>query len=355
MSMLMTASDELMHKVSCAIADGRPVFVLDEQMVCLMSGCRERLDHGECLSRFLLSVRLAEKEIYEGPFLRLGRSYCVRYMQVQDIYVGEILSANELSLLVDNTDGVGGSLALYSSMEHDLSSVWRIKHQLDAELADCSETVRRLLYRMERPLYRISANSRNIYEYFSMICTPPVRTAVNVVSLCERIAGSCNECLVSVGRHIECCLPRGEKLYIRSDIRHATAAVINAIQNALLYSPKSCVPTLEIRSTGRTVSIIIKNTNVLFGKEPQPDISSMRVGYGIPIIRRFVVHAKGELELSLEDVTATVTMTLPIAAEEEITEYALEEADEGAEYDAGVPDYITLQMLQVTEYYEEAP
>ena len=354
MSMLKTASDGLVHKVSAAIAAGKPMFVLDEQMVCLMCGCRERLDVGECLSRFLLSVKMAENDMYEGPFLRLGHSYCVRYMQVQNIYIGEILSSNELSLLMDNTDGVGGSMALYSSMEHDLAAIWRSKHLLDAELSGGSEEVRRLLYQIERPLYRISANSRNIYEYFSMICTPPVRTAVNVMTLCERIVGRCNECLAAVGRHIECRLPQREKIYIRADIRHATAALINAIQNALLYSPESCVPMLEVRITGRTVSIIVQNTNVMFGKELQPDIRSMRVGYGIPMIRRFMVHAKGELELSLEDAVATVTMLLPVAAEEEITEYALEEAYPVMEYDAGVPDYITLQMMQVTEHFGEA-
>ncbi len=330
------------------------MFVLDEQRRCLMSGCRERLEHGEILDHYLATSRRVDEDIYEGPFLRMGRSYCVRYIQVRDIYVGEILSANELSLLMDNTDGVSGPLALYGSMEYDLSTVWRCKHALEQKLGRVSNEVRELLYQMERPLYRISANTRNLYEYFSMICNAPQRTAVDLGRLCEKVVGRCNECLLSVGRHIDCRLPRERKIYIRTDIRHITAALVNALQNALLYSPKSCVPVLEMNCSGRTVSIRVENINANFGKEPEPDIRLMRSGYGIPIIRRFVSHVQGELDLSLEDAVAAVTMHMPILTEEEIYGYALEAAYIGAEYDAGVPDYISLQMIQVTEFFSEA-
>ena len=345
----------MLRSVSYAIAQGRPMFVLDEQRICIMSGCRERLDHGEALERFLAGTKALENGMYEGPFLRLGRSYCVRYMQVQDIYVGEILSANELSMLMDSTDGVGGPLALYGSMEYDLSDIWRGRYALEQELGADNARLRELLDKLERPLYRISANVRNIYEYFSMICNAPHRTAVDIVGLCERIAGRCNECLQPVGRHIECRLPIGEKLYIRSDIRHATAALINAVQNALLYSPRSCVPVLKLSRSGRTVILSVENTNAMFGREAEPDIRYMRSGYGIPMLRRFASHINGELQLSLEDAVAVVTLKMPAVTEEEISEYALEEAYTGVEYDAGVPDHITLQMLQVRDFFEEAP
>lgn len=351
--MLITATSELMQRVSAAIAEGKPMFVLDEQRRCIMSGCRERLDHGELLEHYLATSRLVDDDIYEGPFLRMGRAYCVRYMQVRDIYIGEILSANELSLLMDNTDGVSGPLSLYSSMEYDLSMIWRSKAALEQALGSVSKEVQDLFYQMERPLYRISANTRNLYEYFGMICNPPQRTAVDIVRLCEKVVGRCNECLLPVGRHIECHLPREDKIYVRSDIRHATAALVNAVQNALLYSPKSCVPVLELHCSGRMVSIRVENTNITFGREPEPDISFVRSGYGIPIMRRFVSHVKGELELSLEDAVASVTLHMPILTEEEISEYALEAVYIGAEYDAGVPDYITLQMIQVTDLFSD--
>ncbi len=352
--MLITATNDLMQKVSSAIAEGKPMFVLDEQRRCLMSGCRERMDQGEILDHYLATSRRVNDEIYEGPFLRMGRSYCVRYMQVGEIYVGEILSANEISLLMDNTDGVGGPLSLYSSMEYDLSIIWRSKHALEQELGGVSKAVRELFYQMERPLYRISANTRNLYEYFSMICNAPQRTAVDIVRLCEKVVGRCNESLLPVGRHIECHLPRDNKIYIRSDIRHITAALVNAIQNALLYSPKDCVPAVEMYCRGRMVSIRVENANASFGMEQEPDIRLVRSGYGIPIIRRFISHVKGELELSLEDAVATVTLNMPVLTEEEISEYSLEAAYIGAEYDAGVPDYISLQMIQVTEFFSDS-
>lgn len=332
---------------SDAAAEGRNVFVLDEHRRCLVSGCKERLKPGECIDDFILTSGRCSGGSYEGSLCRMGHMYCVRYTEAQGIYVGEILSSNEVSFLAEHTDGIGGHVSVFSSMEYDLSLIWEKKHALE-QLIDAAPEIRDVMYQMERPLYRVSASSKNAYEYLSMVCAAPRRTVVDVVRLCKELTERCNSALSSSGRRVECRLPQGEKLFIRSDVRHIVSAVLNAVQNALLYSPRDSVPVLEVCRIGRRVRITIENVNQ---RDTGEDIRRIfRSGYGIPILRRFAALVGGELDLELEGAVAFVRMDIPAATEEDIAEYALEEAVTHS-FSDGAPDYVQLQMMLVADMY----
>lgn len=335
---------------SRAAAEGKPVFVLDGQRRCLLSGCRERLAEGECIDDLLLPALEHNGAVFEGSLCRLGHMYCVRYIEVQGMYMGEILSADEVSFLAEYTDGMNGHAALYSSMEYDLSVIWEKKHALEQVLRDSGSDVRELIYQLERPLYRVSANSRNVYEYLNMMRASSARTVVDIAKLCGDVVYRCNEALVGSGRRVECRLPQSEKLYIRADVRHAVAAVLNIVQNALLYSPKNSVPMLEVRRSGRRIFVTVENENARASGEET--VCTVRSGYGIPIIRRFAALTEGELRLSLDGDIAAVRLDVPAASEEDIAEYALEEAVL-YRFEDGAPDYVQLQMMMVADMYHE--
>ncbi len=346
----MNVAYELLYRVfSDAAAEGRPVFVLDERRRCIVSGCTERLDIGECIDDYLLASGQHFGESYEGTLCRVGKMYCVRYIREQEIYVGEILSSSEISFLAEHTDGIGSHISVYSAMEHDLSLIWERKHALELLLCDMPQA-RELIYQLERPLYRVSSVSKNAYEYLSMVCAAPRRTVVDIVRLCYELIQRCNDSLSASGRRIEYRLPQGERLYVRTDVRHAVAAVLNAVQNALLYSPRDSVPVLEVLRSGRSVHISIENVNSSSSGDIRRLLSA---GYGIPIIRRFATSVGGELALDLEGAIASVRMDIPVATEEDIAEYALEEVVIRS-FDDGIPDYVKLRMMQVTDMYSDS-
>ncbi len=344
------SSERLLAAFSRAAAEGKPVFVLDGQKRCLLSGCRERLAQGECIDDLLLPPKEQTGSCYEGSLCRFGMMYCVRYIEADGLYMGEILSANEVSFISEYTDRMSSHAAMYSSMEYELAAVWKSKHALEQLLSESSEEVRELIRRMERPLYRVSAGSRNVYEYLSMMYSARRNTVVDMARMCRELVIRCNESLSACGRHVELRLPQDEKLYIRADIRHAVAAVLNAVQNALLYSPKATVPLLEVRRSGRRILITTENENSRVS-DAAAAVCVMRGGYGIPIIRRFAALSGGELNMSLEADIAVVRMDIPAATDEEIAEYALEEAVL-YRFEDGAPDYVQLQMMIVEDMYE---
>ncbi len=329
---------------SRAAAEGRPVFLLDEGGSCVVSGCPERLAVGETLGDYLL---LPDEDggFYEGSMFRLGRMFCVRCVKYGSGKLGEILDDHEISFLMQLTDGMRTHAAFHRSMEYDLSVMWEKKGLLQKH---CASQEAELLFRqLEKSLYRVSVGSRNSYEYMNLMYSAAPKTVVDIARLCRELASRCGELLSSAGRSVMYIGPQAERMYVRSTARCALAAVLNGVQNSLLYSPRSSVPKLEVSRSGRYIQILIENKNRCEG-----GISvEVRGGYGIPIIRRFAALTGGSLELNLEGSTATLKLLIPAATEEEIAEYALEEAA-SYEYRDGVPDYIRLQMSQVVYMYE---
>ncbi len=341
-----TAFSGVMASFTRAAAEGRPVFVLDETRRCILSGCPERLAVGESIDDFLLLPH-TDGGVHESSMLRLGRTFCVRYMDVTDGTVGEILGGNEMSMLMQLTDGVRNHAAFHSAMEYDLSLLWEKKNQLHRLIS--SDAAEELFGQMEKALYRVSAGSRNSYEYSGLMYAAAQRTVVDIARLCRELVTRCNSALSDVGRSIILRCAEGERMYIRSTARSALAAMLNAVQNALLYSPRESVPVLELTRDGRHIRIEISNVNALFGREDAAQ-ASIRGGYGIPILRRFAALTEGELSLSLSGQRAVVSLCIPSASEEEMAEYALEEAAVH-EFREDIPDYIALRMMQVADMY----
>ncbi len=331
-----------------AVASGKPVFVLDAERCCIMSGCAERLAVGECLDDFIPPSH--DSGLCESTMYRLGQMYCVRYMPFGGGYVGEILGSNDISYLMQFTDGMRSNAAYYSSIEYELSVIWENKHIIE-KLLSKSDVAMQHIHRIEKSLYRMNAGSKNACEYMNVMYSAHKNTAVDIAKLCNELAARCNRELLEIGRHVEFRADDSEKLYIRSDSRCALAAMLNLVQNSLLYSPKECNPAFSIRSNGEQVHICIENQNALFGTEAESAVG-FRGGYGIPIVRRFVSLADGVLTCNLEQAKAAVHITIPLVAVEEIADFVLEDV-RLYEYATGVPDYIQLQMMQVVDMYSE--
>lgn len=333
-----------------AAADGCPVILLDNRRVCLISGCRDRLAVSECVDEHVATLSQRSGGCYEGTFCRHGHMYCIRYMAIGGLYIGEILGTNEVSFLADLTDGVGNHVTAYGTMEHELAKAWEKQRDLDRLLLDSSPEVRELMRELESSLYRVSANNRNVYEYLNMLRATGRRVAVDMAKLCRELACRCNEALRPTGRSIEYKVPMEERIFIRADVRHAVAALLNAMQNALMYSPKDSVPFVEVKSGGRKLFVIIQNERKY--RDDATAVYTLRNGYGIPMIRRFVSITGGELTLDLESSTASVVMSIPMISAQEIAEYALEETGL-YKYQGAGPDYVELQMLQVADMYRD--
>ena len=122
---------------------------------------------------------------------------------------------------------------------------------------------------------------------------------------------------------------------------------MNAVQNALLYSPKETEPILTVcyrESRGRKfVEIRVVNESSMFSSKDfsgsvDVNFSYQRMGYGIPIIKRFAQVSGGWFDMTEENGRVTVTISLPAAHYGSGAELPLRKPS-AAQYDTGIPDF----------------
>lgn len=186
-------------------------------------------------------------------------------------------------------------------------------------------------------------------------------TVVDAGELCENLAKRCNAALAKCGRRIEALIDPGS-LYIYADSRRAVVALVNAVQNALLYSPKETEPILTVcyrESRGRKfVEIRVVNESSMFSSKDfsgsvDVNFSYQRLGYGIPIIKRFAQVSGGWFDMTEENGRVTVTISLPAAHYGSGAELPLRKPS-AAQYDTGIPDFTEIMMREVVQFFGES-
>ena len=86
-----------------------------------------------------------------------------------------------------------------------------------------------------------------------------------------------------------------------------------------------------------------------FSDGTEVNFSYQRLGYGIPIIKRFAQVSGGWFDMSEDNGKVTVTISLP-AAYTDGSEIPLRSPG-GARYDAGVPDITDIMMYEVVRFF----
>ena len=152
-----------------------------------------------------------------------------------------------------------------------------------------------------------------------------------------------------------------EDLTIYADSRRTVVALVNAVQNALLYSPQDSEPVLAVyrrEERGRNfVEFRITNENIMFTSRDFKDgievnFSYQRLGYGIPIIKRFTKLSGGRFSMEEENGRVIVSITLPAYSDDSSPILTLRNAEEH-HYDAGIPDFTDVMMREVVLFFGE--
>ncbi|MFR0871106.1 MAG: ATP-binding protein [Oscillospiraceae bacterium] len=134
---------------------------------------------------------------------------------------------------------------------------------------------------------------------------------------------------------------------------------MNAVQNALLYSPKETEPILTVcyrESRGRKfVEIRVVNESSMFSSRisAAAKFQLPADGYGIPIIKRFVQVSGGWFDMTEENGRVTVTISLPAAHYGSGAELPLRKPS-AAQYDTGIPDFTEIMMREVVQFFGES-
>lgn len=218
------------------------------------------------------------------------------------------------------TDGVFCVSPAFKFMEIGMDSVLELAEDLRRTAEE------NLWYDMIVKLCGIESSVRNMYaetcnmfRYFTSSEGEPA-SVVDAVYLVGSLVERCNLFLAKCGRELRF-LCDSESLEIAVNARHAVEALLNAIQNALLYSPRECEPTVVMsqvdRDSMRFMRLSISNeSSVSFGRETSSrlglDFGHRKMSYGIPIIREFTVSAGGSLNISESGGRYCLTLDIPL-------------------------------------------
>lgn len=258
-----------------------------------------------------------------GVFIR-GELHCAELIpqgghMTGKLYVCRVTDYRHTLEQFSKTDGVFCVSPAFKSLEVGMDSVLELAEDLmrTAEENRWYDMIVKLC-NIESSVRNMYAESCNMFRYFtSNEGEPAVVDAVYLVgSLVER----CNLFLAKCGRGLRF-LCDSENLEIAVNARHAVEALLNAIQNALLYSPRECEPTVVMsqveRDSLRFMRLSISNeSSVSFGQESSlrlgMDFGHKRMSYGIPIIREFTVSAGGSLNISESGGRYCLTLDIPL-------------------------------------------
>ncbi|MCM1167084.1 MAG: hypothetical protein NC299_06550 [Lachnospiraceae bacterium] len=327
-----------------------PAVILDGALDCLLSNRPVLVPVGTSIAdKVDLLFPLLEET--RTMLILDGTAYCARICPIDgDLFFCELFSAGALVNMAEKTDVYGHIVPIFNALEHNTAKLWRTLFAMRDRIEN-GEDVSGFEVKFYDRISELSSVIKNVFEYSLMFtqCSP---TIIDADTLTMGIVNKCNTLLAECGRCVQL-VHDNEQLFIKADLRHTINALVNSLQNALLYSPRDCVPVLSlVRLTEEGKNFVylqLVNDSALFvgDKEEGFDFGHQRPGFGIPIIRRFAEESGGSFKLDVSEKTVKLGIKLP---EEVVEELRVEEGGYSF-YDTGIPDIIDVKMREVVNIF----
>lgn len=345
-----------------------PAAIVDKRLICVYSNCPDLVPVNSSVAELFLTDTPEDNR--NDPKIKTamikGCFYSIRVTPLEDgaYYVYEFFNTAALIALAENTDICGSIFPIIESFEYNTGALWKDLRALKNMLENNEPGGVECAAEMEKRLYSISVCTKNIAEYSEMLrYTPRSNAVINLVPLAEAIVNQCNTLLSNTGRFVELvCVEK--TLLINAEARHVLCAVVNAVQNALLYSTRECVPRLVIYKKNRpengeavqgeaVLKLVNDSAMYVDGSDTSgTNLFGQRPGYGIPIIKRFAKLAGGTFSLIQEREKFSLIIELPLVDEAAAKGAAgVLSANEFPYYQTDIPDILELKMREVIELF----
>lgn len=339
-----------------ASTSARPLFLFNSGLICIFSGDEQLFALGSSLLPALRRdvpfpiERSREEELYiDGHFY---------YAMLEPAYSesGELLCRCELidrerALRIhDMTDAGAEKLPLYNSMQYHLADLWSCYDMLRKNKGERDD----VLYRVEKDINKLFAILKNEHEYLHSIYGEERRTVFDIGKLCCKLDARCNQALAKCGRRFELIKPM-EELFVNLSSRRALVALVNVLQNAMLYSPVDTVPIMSAFGEGNYAVVRIVNESIMYSSEDfaastNPEFNYQRIGSGLPMVRAFTENAGGKLRIECKNGKTILELRLPMV-KPDMSGYYYFEASYYPTYTTSVPDFTEVMMQEVVDFF----
>lgn len=340
------------------------IVIMDNEFKCVYSNNKRLIPcDSSIITFFQKTLTLPLNEVHITMAMIKGCFYSVRIVPLdEELNMCEFFDVKVLLSLIENTNLIDKLLPILNEIEFNTAALWRgygvvtdrLKSEERYEDLHCASD-------MQRYLTSLNSVTKNISEYVNMCSYDPAPTfAINVTQLAVELVERCNTILLRSERYIDIIVEQ-QAIFIKAQERHLICAMVNALQNALMYSPKDCIPYVSICKVTRdfksVVRIQILNDNIMYvdqkhGEKPGINLDHQRLGYGIPIIERFAKMCGGGY--SFEEKEGKVRLMIELPA----VDFADVEKGVGAvnsshfvHYDTGIPDIVELKMAEVNDLF----
>lgn len=342
------------------------VSFFDSVWNCIWKNDNSVFELGECLTSYIESGLPHPIREYTELTLYKGHDYyCARITPLKVshyepwLYICETLDRSSVVSMLKSTGAVADILPMFNAVHTNTSSMWSNFIKLKPMVVDKGyfEIAGELLS-AEKSLCNICSATQNAYEYLYSLSCETTRSYIDGAALCSKLVKHCNEVLSECGRHIELVLLMDDLRFLGHG-RLAASALVNAIQNALLYSPHDSTPVMRVERVYEGgswwVSIKLTNDNILFNSTDFKGNDSInfryqRMGFGIPIIRRFIQLSGGKLLIENSGRVAETTLLLPVPSDDAGYMLRLETSDY-ADYRTGIPTILEIKMREVVDFF----
>ena len=342
-----------------------PVVIMDNKFGCAYSNKPKLIPQDSSIMPvFQKAVSLPLDKVHVTMAMIKGCFYSVRIVPLDgELYFCEFFDQSTVFSLAENTDIYDKILPIINGVEYNTSALWRGYNILRSKLeSEANEDSMRCALGFETYLTSLNAVMKNVSEYINMLFyTPRPNVVVDINSVLKGLVERCNTILAVSGRYIDY-VSEPDEVYINAELRHVICAAVNALQNALMYSPRDCIIYATLyKPPGNKDRIALKilNDNLMFvdkkaGEEPGVNFDHQRLGYGIPIIRRFTELAGGSFAMKEENGKVATTITLP-TVKDPVAEIGVGvvRSSQYVYYKTDIPDIVELKMLEVNVLFRE--
>lgn len=337
------------------------VAIVDKELKCVYSNRPKILPESSSISHvFCGDTSGLLKAADTKPAMIGGCSYSVKITPLDDeLYVCCFFDVPAVVRLAENTDIYSKLFPIVDVVEFNTSALWKDLAALRSKfLSDGQDEpgYYAIAADIEKRIAALNSSSKNISEYMHMYMHNEKRKdPINLVRITKDIVNRCNTFLSDIGRCVEF-VSDEQEVYIHARNRYVLSAMVNAIQNALVYSTRDCVPCLTIsKRDGEAVITLVNNSALCVGEggaENGFNFAGQRLGYGIPLIKRFAEMSGGTFELREENSTFTTLIELPLVDEEAMKLLPKQFSSGGyIYYETDIPDIVKLKMLEVIALY----
>ncbi len=283
-----------------------PVLLIDRDAKCVYCNRKNFCKTGTSLLKcFHQPFVMHDNRVDEALLIFKGKSYCARISPfIENLFVCELFTTDNIMRMAERTDIYAKIVPLLFSVDNNVTIVRDKLESIQTMLRrDNQPDYYESLAALEKPLVKVEMLIKNISEYINMCLLDSDKDVIDVRELIADLQNRVNDTLASRGRYIYV-FDTMDMLCISANKRHLIIALLNAVQNAVYYSPMDSIPVVTLyderqeESGERMVVIQVENDMIVSVDENgnyRYELNDIHTGLGIPIIKRFAEDVGGKV------------------------------------------------------------